>query len=396
MRAGAVAEQDASNLDLLRTCAVLAVFVDHLVLTLSGPNPGSLTVPFHFLGHAGVLLFFVHTSLVLMNSMERMRLTGWPLFRRFMIRRVLRIYPLSAMVVAVVPLLQIPVFSDGRPFEWPSFQGWLANLALVQNLTASPQVLDPLWSLPLEVQMYTVLPLIFLTAAWSLRRVLVLTIVAAASIFALAWAVSAGLHMRGLTTLAFAPCFLAGVLAYALTKRIRARLPGVLWVLFVPALVWAYCLIGPAVTSGRVPLQFPISGMLSGWALCLVLGLTIPQFRQIRSPWLCQPSRVVAKYSYGIYLSHVPVFWFCFRYLDTTPFAFQCLLAAILAAALPVAAFHAIEKPFIEWGKQLSRGRGEREAAPARREFSAQWEPAFVAEIEQPAPPQSLPGLPDS
>src|SRR5262245_53945778 len=102
--------QDSPNLDILRAVAVLTVVVDHLVPTLRfhGYEVPRLVqlLTFH-IGHAGVLAFFVHTSLVLMYSLDR---TGGaagsaPWFGRFYLRRGLRIYPLAiACVVAVVTL----------------------------------------------------------------------------------------------------------------------------------------------------------------------------------------------------------------------------------------------------------------------------------------------------
>ena len=49
-----------------------------------------------------------------------------------------------------------PVF---MPVSYPTL---ISNLALTTNLTLSPLVLDPLWSLPWEVQMYAVLPALYL------------------------------------------------------------------------------------------------------------------------------------------------------------------------------------------------------------------------------------------
>jgi len=60
---------DLPNLDFLRAVAVLLVLADH---------PGRHFQRFQFgsLGLFGVLLFFVHTSLVLTYSMQRSHLAG--------------------------------------------------------------------------------------------------------------------------------------------------------------------------------------------------------------------------------------------------------------------------------------------------------------------------------
>ena len=59
-----------------------------------------------------MLLFFVHTSLVLMYSMQRSPLRGGALFRDFYIRRFFRIYPLS--ILTVLAAVALHLHADGR------------------------------------------------------------------------------------------------------------------------------------------------------------------------------------------------------------------------------------------------------------------------------------------
>ena len=62
---------ESANLDCLRAIAVLLVVVDHFVATLAGRY--SPVCEFgEALGRLGVIAFFVHTSLVLMLSQERL------------------------------------------------------------------------------------------------------------------------------------------------------------------------------------------------------------------------------------------------------------------------------------------------------------------------------------
>ena len=80
----------SANLDFLRTVAVLLVLAQHLCTRLHVEHIG--WAPTTSLGPFGVLLFFVHTSLVLMSSMERSGLSGVLLLKDFYIRRIFRIY----------------------------------------------------------------------------------------------------------------------------------------------------------------------------------------------------------------------------------------------------------------------------------------------------------------
>lgn len=79
------------NLDLLRAVAVLLVLLDHLLET----SARGRSTDFHpwdwALGRMGVLLFFVHTSYVLMQSLERHEAKGESLWFGFYIRRAFRI-----------------------------------------------------------------------------------------------------------------------------------------------------------------------------------------------------------------------------------------------------------------------------------------------------------------
>src|SRR5437764_128419 len=148
--------KESANLDFLRAYAVLSVYAGHLLQTFHidkviGP------VGIFDLAQTGVLIFFVHTSLVLMLSMERLRMESRRLFEVFYIRRAFRIYPLSIFVVAATVAAGVPAFPTvtySRP-DWLTF---ISNVALTQNLTRTTPLPAVLWSLPYEVQMYVVLP----------------------------------------------------------------------------------------------------------------------------------------------------------------------------------------------------------------------------------------------
>ena len=126
------------NLDALRAFAVLLVLADHVLETVDGGG-GAFHPLDQSLGRLGVLLFFVHTCFVLMASLERKGESGWTLARAFYVRRAFRIYPLAIVCVLAVVAAGVPV-RPWEAFRFPDAANLVANLLLVTNLTARPEV----------------------------------------------------------------------------------------------------------------------------------------------------------------------------------------------------------------------------------------------------------------
>jgi len=307
------------NLDLLRAVAVLFVLFSHVFRTAYGQaTPAS-----YAMGQLGVMIFFVHTSLVLMQSLERQQVGGSALFKRFYIQRICRIYPLSITLVLAIYFL--------ADQQWTYFE-LFTNLALVQNLTYTRLMSDPLWSLPLEVQMYFMLPFLFVffrhrPVKWLLLFWLV----------SLPIGMLPKLFMPRLEVFAYVPCFLGGVVAWRLQGR--ERLPAWLWPLALAIASLAYILFAETRAN-----------YYSRWAVCMALGLTIPWVQQLATPLLNQASKTIAKYSYGIYLFHYPMLALCFDVLTGLHPALQWSLFWALMVVLPYAGYHLIEHPMIKVG----------------------------------------------
>jgi peptidoglycan/LPS O-acetylase OafA/YrhL len=313
----------SANLDLLRACAVLAVFSGHLAW-----RSGYQSSQFQVLAHLGVVVFFVHTALVLMFSLERLAAGGKGIhIREFYIRRVFRIYPLS--VISVLVVYPLKVFTTS--LRHLSFAGQakilIANLLLIQNVLRVRSVQDPMWSLPFEVQMYLLLPFVFILVRRSIAKAGCL------------WAVGLLLSPAARLT-AFFPCFLAGVFAYALMGHFRARVAWGWW----PATIAIIAIVfSTFARQGR-----------DDWIPAIALGLSIPLFKEMSSPLPASAAKLVATYSYGIYLSHSPLSWLVFEHLANWSPAVKWPLYLALATAVPVAAYHLIEHPMTRLGARLA------------------------------------------
>jgi peptidoglycan/LPS O-acetylase OafA/YrhL len=337
---------ESANLDFLRSVAVLLVITDHL-LEMNGHIHHVSFHPFDwYLGRLGVLIFFVHTSLVLMFSMQRSKLTGKSLFLNFYIRRAFRIYPLSILCVLLMVITGIPPASwvEG-PKSW-SLGTILANLFLVQNLTYSESVLAPLWSLPLEVQMYLVLPVIFVL----LQRVPVGYGVAGLWGLTILGALVQPMIVGRLGIAQFAPCFVAGVIAYVRSSKRSAfrLLHWSYWPLFLVLLLATY--IGIESIDAKV--HHP---PWLGWLVCLAIGMSLVYFDEIPNGILSRTSLLIARYSYGIYLFHMLALWIGFSAFADRHYLVQWLIFAASLILLPIASYHLIEKPLINYGNRFAK-----------------------------------------
>lgn len=311
-------QSPSPNLDILRALAVTLVLVNHL-----WDKPVTALI-----GHSAVLIFFVHTFLVLMLSLARQGADpNW--VGHFYLRRFFRIYPLPVFCVCMLFVLRVPIQSISVYGITPTPGLVLRNLLLIQGFHES--IIGPMWSLPFEVKMYLVLPLLFVVLrrgpGWPNRLMLVFV----ADVLILV------LTPRVTDFFAYFPCFLGGALAYLLD--VRPRLPWWLW----PA-----CIICLSVAYAKCPssdrLIFP------EWGLCLGLGYLIPHFQECTSAAVARIAAIGAKYSYGIYLSHYPLIWFCLKQKHGGWWLFVLLMVMV-----PVALYHLIEEPMIRFGRRLTR-----------------------------------------
>jgi peptidoglycan/LPS O-acetylase OafA/YrhL len=326
------------NLDLLRAVAVLLVYYGHLHAVLYSRSYASL-------GRFGVILFFVHTSFVLMASLQRLDLphkSHRSLAFAFWIRRFFRIYPLAILFVVLVPLFHIP--SDpAKLYVWIGLKDFISNLALVQNLTYSTDILSPLWSLPLEVQMYLLLPFAYFAirgdrryrslALWALSVVLALTLP----------------HLSArLDVFLYAPCFTSGIVAFDLlrSQRWSWKLPAWTWPLGILATI---ALFGP---HDNVSLPNKI---VRAWLCSLLIALLYANVKEGQPNWAHRIFHWIAEHSYGIYLSHIVIFWIVFYRMAELPHWMQFATLITGSIGIPALLYVSIEKPLVEVGAHVAR-----------------------------------------
>lgn len=319
--------QQSPNLDLLRSTAVLLVFICHAPY-LFGLG-GVLPVEFRIFG---VMLFFVHTSIVLSASLSRLEQRNQHVIAGFFIRRAFRIYPLSMFTVLTVFLFHIPPWFK-TPYRGPDAQYFWSNLLLYQSLARQWSVLAPLWSLPYEVQMYLVLPLFYF---WG-KRIQHPSVLGASGllVYAVDWMVSR--RFGNPMLFPYAPFFTLGIAIYF--AKAREKFSGA-----------AYCIfVGIIVTMAAFR-----NSTADHYLLALLFALGFRWFGEITNQWLCAAAHYIAKYSYGIYLSHIPIMWLVTEPMAATPLVVRVAVFAILSVGVPVFLYHSLEKPAIDFGARLA------------------------------------------
>jgi peptidoglycan/LPS O-acetylase OafA/YrhL len=333
------------NLDLLRTLAVLWVFICHISLMFPlGPTTIRLG---NGLGRFGVILFFFHTSFVLMQSLDALEPYSVKWVLKFYVRRLFRIYPLAILLIGLAVVAGVPF----APWDltWSPARSFLtvpANLLLIQNLIGQPSVIAPLWSLPIEIQMYALLPLVYRVfdhEQWRLRLGLCLGAAGATAfvVFELT---------HHLNTLAFVPCFFSGSLAHKLMQQRKPNWDASGWFLTILAVTALGVLF-----SLKIPAE---------WLLCFILAVAFPRFLDMRPNWSSRMCQLIARYSYGIYLTHLFAIWIAFilmrNRLDSP--TIRVLVTVVITGLASVAFFHVLENPLIRLGKRIAFQLDERAA----------------------------------
>jgi peptidoglycan/LPS O-acetylase OafA/YrhL len=157
--------------------------------------------------------------------------------------------------------------------------------------------------------------------------------------------------------LGYSAWFCMGVAAYSISKRARATLSPKLYGCVLTVFAFSPCITHQV-----------FSGPRSGWmliAMGAVFALALPYFSEISSPVVKKISHLVATYSYGIYLTHVPILWFAFRQLANEPLWLRIALCAGLMAVVPMGLYHAVELPLIRAGGRIADKLGRRKITSA-------------------------------
>ena len=314
-------------LDGIRGLGIVLVMIIHLWWMPQRNALDHLLAVVTNLGWFGVDLFFVLSGYLITGILLDSR--GAPrYFRNFYLRRTLRIFPLYYLVL-ILSLYVLPhALPPDKAARFGSIAGdvryywlYLSNFAMARAGMARHGILDVTWSLAIEEQFYFVWPVV---VALSSRRALA-RIAVGVGVASLATRV--GLHYfsgyNAFSIYVLTPCRLDALAVGALLAT-QAREPGGLLRLRRPARVAIWVLlplvIGIPVAEeyleppnafgvgmGPVFITAGISLLALLFGALLILVTTAEPGSRLHSFFGSAFLRTFGKYSYGLYLIHLPL-----------------------------------------------------------------------------------------
>jgi peptidoglycan/LPS O-acetylase OafA/YrhL len=325
-----------NNFDLIRLFAALQVVFLHGFGHLAVPNRSIVVFLNYF---SGVPIFFVISGFLISMSWERA-----PSLRQYAWNRALRLYP--GMWLCLLLSIVLFLACGTRPDSLRHFGIWLlAQTTVIQFYNpdflrgfGSGVLNGSLWTIPVEIQFYGLLPLLALAAK---RRdsVWLGFWAAAAALLILSAAATPRLpplpvKLLGVSLIPWLFYFLTGCLGRRLYERRPALFEGKfpLWAAAYAAWIAIEIFWDIPGRNGR-DLNVPTIILL---AMLAISGA-------FSKPALASALLRGNDISYGVYLYHIPIInLLLFRRMTGAP-AFLVLLAAVIAAA--AVSWRLIERP---------------------------------------------------
>jgi peptidoglycan/LPS O-acetylase OafA/YrhL len=95
---------------------------------------------------------------------------------------------------------------------------------------------------------------------------------------------------------------------------------------------------------------------ITGWPICLCLGIIIANCKPITNEIVKKFARILAKYSYSVYLIHQPIIDFSVKkILFFQNIYISIIIAIIFTTLFAFILYNLIEKKFINIGKTIIR-----------------------------------------
>jgi len=362
------------ELDGLRFIAFMMVYLFHgglppgIVSRLIGRSAaGALREN----GGYGVQLFFILSGYLITALLLREEARyGRIALRAFWVRRILRIWPLYYLIIAIgfglIPALEgnlgTPGYRNMLRNHLIPFLGFLGNWSMAL-VTPLPDWLSVLWSVCVEEQFYLIVPLLIALVAPQIRRPLVAVLIVGS--IAVRWMCAqryGSQLMIVFNTFAQFDTLLSGVLLALCLGSDRDRPRLTRWLLW---LQWPlYLAIGWVMSQPHLGHGTPWHRTWDFvWVWLCGLGVVIVAVWG--QGWLraaLSHSRIVwlGKISYGLYMYHEIVLWARGRIYDVLPWIpkkeeLVAIGALSLTIAVAAASYYFYERRFLELKRKWTR-----------------------------------------
>jgi peptidoglycan/LPS O-acetylase OafA/YrhL len=351
-----------AELDGLRGIAIGMVIALHLIIR---PNyaaweqllGGSITRLLD-MTWAGVDIFFVLSGFLIGGIIIDNRASR-NFYFAFYSRRTARIFPayFLLLTLAFLPLGPLGVQANAGAVPFGAYATFTANLFTSAGHAPS-YWLGPLWSISIEEQFYILAPLCMRLVPGVLTPWLLIAVVAASAALRTSW--SLGLVEHSFSYWDFTLTRLdglgLGVLAAWLVREpgfvhwAAARTRWLSWLLIGLIGLGAWfsqqpnrLLLGPGILA------------LSLTAFVCILLLQINPATRMASVLRVRPLVALGRYSYFLYLFHMPVFWVVQAVLPRDSFAAAPVIAVslMLVGTLAVISWRFLESPIIGLGRRI-------------------------------------------
>jgi len=336
------------SLDGLRGIAVLFVVFSHLSNEGLNLHPA---LNFSGAGKYGVFLFFVLSAFLLSCQFFQLppdQLRDRHLWRRYAIRRILRIFPLYTLVLIGTALM-------GNFFHADFFWKDVGTHLILQGGKGI------FWTIPVEFKYYILLPAAVFLLHSHIRLGLTIMFIALTGI---AWEFpESQAEMNGIALLPYLVIFLPGTLAALIhirlqTIQVREKRVAELIAFFSFAAIlitvpqWWNALTGYNVEPSHFHRSYSFYGFL--WSVFILTHLNGAGF--FRRFFSLKPLRMIGRVSFSIYLLHLPLILLAKKYVPLpTPLKIIVILSAIFLISL--LSYMLIERPFIRLGNSYGKTR---------------------------------------
>ena len=199
--------------------------------------------------------------------------------------------------------------------------------------------------MPYEVQMYLVLPFFFLMLNKLQERKIF--VVFAIWILAVLIIYVGALRGYDIDLIKFSPLFISGAITFILYKLNIKKLNSSYLIVYCVALFLLF----------PVAVSFGIISLVLGWPAVLLLGLILAFSVEIKFALLAKLSKIVAQYSYAIYLVHFPLIDLIFRQADLQFELLRWTAFFLLLSLFSYLLHQWVELPCIRIGKKWTARR---------------------------------------